>query len=193
MNILVACEWSGTVRDAFIRKGHDVLSCDLDPGEGEFPQRHFRGKVEEILWANPWDMIIAFPPCTYLTVAGNRWYSKKPDLIQKGRDFFMMFANRDVPRIAIENPVGRMSTLYRKPDQYIQPWQFGHGETKKTGLWLKGLPLLTPANVVEGREQRVWKMGPSPERSKLRGKTYQGIADAMAEQWGTQGADNGRS
>lgn len=132
-----------------------------------------------------WDMIISFPPCTDLSVSGARYFAEKQadGRQQKSIDFFMRFANADCPKIAIENPVGIMSTIWRKPDQIIQPWQFGHGETKATCLWLKGLPLLHPTEIVEGREQRVWKMPPSADRAKQRSKTYPGIARAMAEQW----------
>ena len=130
-------------------------------------------------------MVIAFPPCTHLAVSGARYFEqkRKDGRQQQGIDFFMLFANCDCPKVAIENPVGIMSNVYRKPDQIIQPWQFGHGETKKTCLWLKGLSLLKPTNIVDGREARVWKMPPSAERAKLRSKTYPGIAKAMAEQW----------
>ena len=133
-----------------------------------------------------WDMILAFPPCTHLAVSGARHFAEKraDGRQQAAIDFFMMFANADCPRIAIENPVGIMSTQYRKPDQIIQPWQFGHGETKKTCLWLKGLPPLHPTDIVDGREQRIWRMPPGPERAKMRSKTFPGIARAMAEQWG---------
>ena len=133
-----------------------------------------------------WDMIIAFPPCTHLAVSGARWFEekRKDGRQQEAIYLFMHLAFAQCPRIAIENPVGIMSTVWRKPDQIIQPWQFGHGETKATCLWLRGLPLLQPTNIVEGREQRIWKMPPGKDRGKLRSKTYQGIADAMAEQWG---------
>jgi hypothetical protein len=132
-----------------------------------------------------WDIIIAFPPCTHLASSGAKWFAQKRSdgRQQAGIDFFMQFADADCDKIAIENPVGIMSRLYRKPDQIIQPWQFGHGETKATCLWLKGLPKLVPTDIVEGREQRIWKLPPSAERAKLRSKTYTGIARAMAEQW----------
>lgn len=133
-----------------------------------------------------WDMIIAFPPCTHLAVSGARYFEqkRKDGRQQEAIDFFMRFVNADCEYIAIENPIGIMSTNYRKPDQIIQPWMFGHGETKATCLWLKGLPPLKPTDIVDGREQRVWRMPPGPERAKLRSKTYPGIAKAMAEQWG---------
>lgn len=183
MKILVACEFTGTVRDAFIKRGHNAISCDLLPSLTNGP--HYEGDVRDILY-DDWDMIIAHPPCTYLTVAGNRWYHDKLQLIEEAFQFVKLFIDHPCEKIAIENPVGRLSTLWRKPDQYIQPWQFGHGETKKTGLWLKELPKLLPTNIVDGREQRIWKMGPKKgiNRGLERSKTYQGIADAMAEQWG---------
>ena len=133
-----------------------------------------------------WDMMIAFPPCTHLAVSGAKHFAQKraDSRQQQGIDFFLKVVNADIPRIAVENPVGIMSTIYRKPDQIIQPWQFGHGETKATCLWLKGLPKLEPTNIVEGREQRIWKMAPGENRSKERSKTYKGIAEAMADQWG---------
>jgi site-specific DNA-cytosine methylase len=182
VRVLVACEFSGVVRDAFLARGHDAWSCDILPTD--VPGPHLEGDVFTYIGAG-WDLMVAHPPCTYLTVAGNRWYADKPDLIGSAVDFVLALANCDIPRIAIENPVGRLSTLWRKPDQYIQPWMYGHKETKKTGLWLKGLPLLVPTNIVEGPyEQRIWKMAPSKDRAKLRSITYQGIADAMAAQWG---------
>lgn len=132
-----------------------------------------------------WDMILAFPPCTHLAVSGARYFpeKQKDGRQQAAVKFFMEFVNADCSKIAVENPVGIMSTYYRKPDQIIQPWQLGHGETKKTCLWLKGLPLLTPTNIVDGREQRIWKMPPSADRAKNRAKTFPGVAKAMAEQW----------
>jgi hypothetical protein len=186
MKILVACEESQVVTQAFREKGHEAFSCDLLPTSGTHPEWHIKGDVFKWLY-NGWEMIIAFPPCTDLAVSGARWFAEKraDGRQQSAIDFFMLFANHSrCPRIAIENPIGIMSRVWRKPDQIIQPWQFGHGEVKATCLWLKGLPLLQPTNIVEGREARVWKMGPSPERSKMRSKTYTGIAEAMAEQWG---------
>jgi site-specific DNA-cytosine methylase len=182
MKILIACEESGIVRDAFIARGHDAISCDLLPSRRSGP--HIQGDVVPLL-AEDWDLIIAFPPCTDLCVSGARWFAEKrrDGRQQRAIDFFMCFANANCDRIVIENPVGIMSSKYRKPDQIIQPWQFGHGETKATCLWLKNLPKLTPSNIVEGREQRIWKMAPSENRAKERSKTYSGIADAMAEQW----------
>lgn len=182
MRILVACEYSGVVREAFRRKGHEVFSCDLLPSEDNSPF-HWQGDVSVLLNDFYWDLIIAHPPCTYLVVSGNRWYYNRPDLYEPAADFARSFFDYS-DKVCVENPVGRLSRLWRKPSQYIQPWQFGHGETKKTGLWLKGLPLLQVTNIVEGREQRVWKMGPGENRWKERSRTYEGIAEAMAEQWG---------
>ena len=183
MRVLIACEYSGTVRDAFIAVGHEAMSCDLLPTERPGP--HYQGDVRDVL-NYPWDMMIAHPPCTDLSVSGARHFeAKRIDGRQQASvSFFMMLAKADIPQIAIENPVCIMSSLWRKPDQVVQPYQFGHGETKATCLWLKGLPKLRPTNIVEGREQRVHRMPPSPDRWKERSRTYQGIADAMAQQWG---------
>ena len=183
MRVLVACEISGKVRDAFRLKGHDAWSCDLERNDSPY---HIQGDILTLLDYDSFDLMLAFPPCTHLSVSGARWWEEKRQdgRQQQAEKFFMKLANADCTKIALENPIGRMSTAWRKPDQIIQPWQFGHGETKATYLWLKGLPLLIPTNIVEGREQRVWKMPPSPERSKLRSETYSGIAVAMAEQWG---------
>lgn len=185
MRVLVACEYSGVVRDAFLKKGHYAMSCDLLPCESELSGDHYQGNVLDIL-DHGWDLMIAHPPCTHLAVSGARHFPAK---IADGRqqeaiDFFMALVNTPVDKIAVENPISIMSTKFRKPDQIIQPWQFGHGETKATCLWLKNLPKLEPTNIVEGREQRVHKMPPGPNRWKERSKTFQGIADAMAEQWG---------
>ena len=184
MRILVACEFSGVVRDAFLARGHDAVSCDILPTESPGP--HYQGDVRDIL-NEGWDMVIAFPVCTHLCSSGARWFpEKRADGRQQAAiDFFMMFTRLDCPRVAIENPVGIMSSLYRKPDQIIQPWMFGHGETKATCLWLMGLPLLEPTDIVDGREARVWRMPPGPDRAKERGRTKPGVADAMAAQWGT--------
>jgi len=182
MKVLIACEYSGTVRDAFIAKGHDAISCDLLPTDKPGP--HYQRDIFDIIH-DDWDLMIAHPPCTHLSASGARhWPAKVADGRQQlSINFFMLLMNSGIPKIAIENPVGIMSTKYRKPDQYIEPWQHGHGETKKTGLWLKNLPLLQPSNIVEGRDDRIHKMSQSKNRWKLRSKTYQGIADAMAEQW----------
>lgn len=192
MKILVACEESQVVTKAFRAKGHMAFSCDIEECSGGHPGWHMKRDVSELLepmWINfhHWDMVVAFPPCTDLAVSGARHFkAKQADGRQQASiDFFMKFASIEPHvQVAIENPVGIMSTHYRKPDQYVQPWQFGHGETKKTGLWLQGLPKLKPTKIVEGREQRIWKMPPSKDRAKLRSKTFQGIADAMADQWG---------
>ena len=183
MKVLIACEYSGTVRDAFIAKGHDAISCDLLPTDKPGP--HYQGNIFDII-NEGFDLMIAHPPCTHLAVSGARYFAEK---IADGRqqaaiDFFMDLIAVDIAKIAVENPVCIMSSRYRKPDQYIQPWMFGHGETKKTGLWLKNLPLLQPSNIVDGRDDRIHKMPPSEDRWKLRSITYKGVADAMADQWG---------
>lgn len=184
MKILVACEESQAVTIELRRIGHEAYSCDIIPCSGGHPEWHLQVDALELLKMK-WDMILAFPPCTHLAVSGARYFEKKrkDGRQQAAIDFFMRFANADCPKIAIENPVGIMSTVWKKPDQIIQPWQFGHGETKKTCLWLKGLPPLIPTEIVEGREQRIWKMPPSEDRAKNRAKTFPGIARAMAEQW----------
>lgn len=184
MKILVACEESQAVTIEMRRLGHEAYSCDIEPCSGGHPEWHLQVDALELLKVK-WDMILAFPPCTHLAVSGARYFEqkRKDGRQQAAIDFFMRFANADCPKIAIENPVGIMSSVWRKPDQIIQPWQFGHGETKKTCLWLKGIPLLVPTNIVDGREQRIWKMPPSEDRAKNRAKTFPGIARAMAEQW----------
>lgn len=183
MRVLVACEFSGIVRDAFIAAGHDAMSCDLLPSDSAGP--HYEGDVRDVL-NFPWDLMIAHPPCTHLSVSGARHFNdKKIDGRQQSAvSFFMMLAKAEIPRIAIENPVCIMSTLWRSPDQIIQPYEFGHGETKATCLWLRGLPKLQATKIVSGRDNRVHRMPPSADRWKERSRTYQGIADAMAEQWG---------
>lgn len=181
MKVLIACEFSGIVREAFRKKGHDDWSCDLLPTE--IPGHHIQDDVLNHL-DEGWDMMIAHPPCTHLAVSGARWFVGKEKERWEAIKFFMEIALCDVPMVAIENPIGIMSTVYRKPDQIIQPWQFGHGETKATCLWLKGLPKLQPTNIVEGREARIHKMPPLENRGKERSRTYHGIADAMADQWG---------
>ena len=184
MKILVACEESQAVTIEMRRLGHEAYSCDIEPCSGGHPEWQLQVDALELLKMK-WDMILAFPPCTHLAVSGARYFEqkRKDGRQQAAIDFFMRFANADCPKIAIENPVGIMSSVWRKPDQIIQPWQFGHGETKKTCLWLKGIPLLVPTNIVDGREQRIWKMPPSEDRAKNRAKTFPGIARAMAEQW----------
>lgn len=183
MKVLIACEYSGIVRDAFLERGHDAWSCDILPTESPGP--HIQGDVLEIL-NDGWDLMIAHPPCTHLAVSGARWFKEKQKdgRQQKAIHFFMTLVNAPILKTCIENPVSIMSSKYRKPNQIIQPWQFGHGETKKTCLWLKGLPPLMHTNIVDGREQRVWKMAPSPDRWKERSRTYRGIGEAMATQWG---------
>jgi len=181
MRVLVACEYSGTVRDAFIAKGHDAMSCDLLPTDKPGP--HYQGDVFDVI-NDGWDLMIAHPPCTHLAVSGARWFKDKVTEQAEALDFVRRLMNADIDRICIENPVSIISSRIRKPDQTIQPWQFGHGETKRTCLWLKGLPKLVPTDIVDGRDQRIWKLPPSPDRWKIRSATFQGIADAMANQWG---------
>jgi len=181
VNVLVACEFSGIVRDAFENKGHKATSCDLLPTErfGE----HIQGNIHHHL-DEGWDLMIAHPPCTHLAVSGARWFKDKQQEQKEAIAFFMALINAPIPKICVENPVSIMSRVYRKPDQIIQPWMFGHGETKATCLWLKNLPKLQPTNIVEGRTPRVHYESPGPNRWKNRSRTYQGIADAMADQWG---------
>lgn len=193
MRVLIACEYSGRVRDAFIANGHDAMSCDLLPSDAPGP--HYEGDVFDII-NDKWDLMVAHPPCTDLAVSGAKHFeAKRADgRQQRSIDFFMRLANADIPRIAIENPVCIMSTEWRKPDQIIQPWMFGHEATKTTCLWLKGLPHLVPTNVVGKGDRHVTKSGkslptwynlpPSPDRWKIRSATFQGIADAMGAQWG---------
>lgn len=185
MRVLVACEYSGAVRDAFIAKGHEAMSCDLLETEVHGP--HYKGDVREVLHY-PWDLMIAHPPCTHLSVSGARHFdAKRMDGRQQAAvSFFLMLAKADIPMIAVENPVCIISSIWRKPDQIIQPWQFGHGETKATCLWLKGLPDLIPTQIVDGRVNRIHRMPPSEDRWKERSRTYSGIAAAMAEQWGAK-------
>jgi len=181
MKVLIACEFSGVVRDAFIGGGHEAMSCDLLPSEKPGP--HHEGDVRDLL-ANGWDLMIAHPPCTHLASSGARWFNLKQAEQAEALEFVGLLLSAPIPRIALENPVGVISTRIRRPDQVIQPWQHGHGETKATCLWLKNLPRLQPTNVVGGREQRIWKMPPHKDRWKERSRTYQGIAAAMAAQWG---------
>jgi site-specific DNA-cytosine methylase len=183
MRVLVACEFSGTVRDAFIRAGHDAMSCDIL--DTESPGPHYQGDVRDVL-GDGWDLMVAHPPCTHLAVSGARYFAEKQadGRQQAALDFVRLLLDAPIPRIALENPVSIISSHIRKPTQTIQPWQFGHGETKATCLWLKGLPPLTPTNIVTGREQRVHKMPPGPDRWRERSRTFPGIAEAMAEQWG---------
>ena len=180
MKVLIACEYSGTVRDAFLAAGHDAMSCDLLPTDRPGP--HYRGDVLEVL-GDGWDLMIAHPPCTHLAVSGARWFKEKQPEQAEALWFVDMLLNAPIDRIALENPVSIISSRIRKPDQIIQPWQFGHGETKATCLWLKNLPKLIPTNIVSGRDNRIHRMPPGPDRWKERSRTYQGIADAMATQW----------
>lgn len=204
LKILVACEESQAVTKEFRKLGHEAYSCDILPCSGGHPEWHYQRDVNELL-KTKWDLIIAFPPCTYLTVTGNRWFNvekygdkalKRIEDRKEAIDFFMLFANADCDYIAIENPVGIMSTEWRKPNQIINPFQFGDPFEKKTCLWLKGLPNLKPTNVVEPAPRKYFKSGkshpewyanalglPAEERSKVRSKTFPGIAEAMAKQW----------
>ena len=181
MKVLIACEFSGTVRDAFILLGHEAVSCDLLPSDKPGP--HIQDDVLNII-DQGWDLMIAHPPCTHLAVSGARWFKDKKAEQSLALEFVRNLLLAPIPRIALENPVSIISSKIRRPDQIIQPWQFGHGETKATCLWLKGLPKLVPTNIVDGREANVHRMSPSPDRWKLRSLTYKGIAEAMAKQWG---------
>ena len=209
MKILIACEESQRITIEMRKLGHECYSCDIDEPSGGHPEWHINQDVLPLINGNcefvtmdgivhkiegERNLIIAHPPCTYLAVSGNRWFNiekygdkarERLKLREEAYDFFMKFINAKCKHIAVENPIGYMNTHYRKPDQIIQPWQFGHGETKATCLWLKGLPLLQPTNIVKEREQRIWKMGPSTKRAKERSKTFPGIAKAIAEQWGS--------
>jgi hypothetical protein len=184
MRVIVGCEFSQIVPMAFRKKGHDAFSCDLLPTEGN-PQLHFQEDVLKVLESEKFDLGIFHPPCTHLAVSGARWFAEKraDGRQQQGIDFFIRLVHAPIEKIAIENPIGIMSTIYRRPDQILQPFWFGHGETKATCLWIKGLPKLQPTNIVSGREARVHRMPPSPDRWKNRSRTYKGIAEAMATQW----------
>jgi hypothetical protein len=185
MRVLVACEYSGRVRDAFLARGHDAMSCDLL--QTEAPGPHYQGDVFDIV-KDGWDLMICHPPCTHLAVSGARHFAaKKASGVQdEALDFVRRLLDAPITRIALENPVRIISSRIRKPDQIIQPWQFGHGETKTTCLWLKNLTPLRPTNIVDGRDDRIHKMSPGPNRWKERSRTYQGIAQAMAAQWGEE-------
>ena len=185
MRVLVACEYSATVREAFRRRGHDAWSCDLLPTEGD-PRWHIQGDALEHAYTCGWDLLCAHPPCTHLAVSGARHFAAKQasGVQEEALEFVRKLLDAPIPRIALENPVSIISSRIRKPDQIIQPWQFGHGEVKATCLWLKGLPKLKPTNIVEGREARVHRMPPSPDRWKERSRTFNGIAEAFADQWG---------
>lgn len=183
MRVLIACEYSGTVRDAFLSLGHDAMSCDLLPTDKA--GAHYQGDVRDVL-SDGWDLMIAHPPCTHLAVSGARHFAAKraDGRQQEALDFVRLLMDAPIEKIALENPVSIISSQIRKPDQIIQPWQFGHGETKATCFWLKNIPNLVPTKLVEGRADRIHKMPPSPDRWKLRSTTYAGIALAMAQQWG---------
>lgn len=185
MKVLIACEFSAIVRDEFIRRGHDAISCDLLPTEKPGP--HYQGNILDLLYPlkQPFDLLIAFPPCTYIATSGNRWYAGTRER-ERGIIFVQNLWNAWIAKICIENPIGVLSTksTLGKPTQYIHPWQFGHGETKKTCLWLKNLPKLESTNIVNGRKPRIHHMAPSKDRWKNRSRTYTGVAEAMANQWG---------
>jgi hypothetical protein len=219
MNILIGCEESQTICLAFRKKGHNAFSCDTQPCSGGHPEFHIQRDIRQIIMMrtfttqdgtmhtiDKWDMLIAHPPCTYITVTGNKWFTEQPPrksgaLVGRAREeareeaiqFFLTLARANIKRICLENPVGIMSTVWRKPDQIIQPFQFGHPEPKKTCLWLKHLPPLFPTQIVEpeyfisksGKRLAKWYYmpSPSPERQKMRSVTFQGVADAMANQW----------
>lgn len=194
MRVLVACEYSGVVRNAFAARGHEVLSCDLLPTESPGP--HYQGDVRDLL-GDGWDLMVAHPPCTYLAASGMHWTTRglrDPQLTEDALGFVRLLLGAPIAHIALENPVGCISTRIRKPDQYVHPWQYGHDASKKTGLWLKALPLLEPTQVLPLPPSGRWanqtasgqnRLGPSEDRWKLRSATYQGIADAMADQWGS--------
>jgi site-specific DNA-cytosine methylase len=191
MKVLIACEYSGTVRDAFISRGHNAISCDLLPTD--CPRPHYQGDVRDIL-DDGFDLMVAHPPCTHLAVSGARWFKDKQQEQAEALDFVRLLLNAPIERIALENPVSIISSRIRKPNQIVQPWQFGHPEAKATCLWLKNLPPLKPTEVLEKPASGYWqnqtpsgqnKLGPSKDRWKIRSATYQGIAQAMAEQWGT--------
>ena len=183
MKVLVACEYSGRVRDAFAAKGHDAISCDLL--ETEVPGKHYKGDIKDIIY-DGFDLMIAHPPCTHLAVSGSRHFWRKEKEQKEALDFVRFLMDAPIKRWCLENPVSVISSRIRPSDQTIQPYMFGHGETKATCFWLKNLPLLKPTKYVEGREPKVWLEPPGPDRWKNRSRTYQGIADAMAEQWGDE-------
>jgi len=196
LNVLIGCEESQAVCIEFRKRGHNAFSCDLQECSGGHPEWHIKGDVFDAIRLKKWDALIGFPDCTYLTISANKWYKDQPErksgtLVGEARrkarsegiSFFMRLWDCGIPIIALENPIGVMSTVFRKPDQVLQPWMFGHGETKATCLWLKGLPELIPTNIVAGREQRLHCLPKTADRAKLRSKTFPGIAKAMAEQW----------
>lgn len=181
LRVLVACEYSGVVRDAFLSRGHDAMSCDLLPSE--VPGPHYCGDVRDVL-GDGWDLLIAHPPCTHLAVSGARWFASKQAEQAQALEFVRLLLSAPIPHIALENPVSVISSRIAKPAQTLQPWQFGHGECKRTCLWLVNLEPLRPTCIVEGREQRIHRMPPGPNRWRERSRTFPGIAAAMAEQWG---------
>ena len=184
MRVLIACEYSGRVRDAFRAHGHDAWSCDLLPCEADSAY-HLQQPVQGVL-SQGWDLMVAHPPCTHLAVSGSRHFHRKQREQAEALDFVRLLMDAPIPRWCIENPVSVISSVIRPPDQIIQPWEYGHGEVKATCLWLRNLPKLTPTNCVEGREERVHLMPPGPDRWKERSRTYQGVADAMGAQWGNR-------
>lgn len=196
MRVLVGCEFSGIVREAFRKRGHEAISCDLIASEKKGP--HIQEDIEDLLDRTTWDLMIAFPPCTYLCSSGLHWNKRRPErvaLTEKAIQFVQMLLDADIPKIALENPIGCISSRIRKPDQIIHPWQFGEDASKATCLWLKNLPKLVPTKVLAGGRKAIRanqtpsgqnKLGPSPERARERGRTYQGIALAMAKQWGQE-------
>lgn len=182
LRVLVGCEFSGVVTEAFLKRGHDVMSCDLLPSEKSAP--HYQGDVRDIL-NDDWDLAVFHPPCTHLAVSGARWFKKKLPEQKEALEFVRTLLNAPIPRIALENPVSIISSRIRRPDQIIQPWQFGHPETKATCLWLKNLPLLQPTKILPPPyNHSVWYASPGPDRWKERSRTLPGIAEAYAEQWG---------
>ena len=183
MRVLVGCEFSGVVRRAFRNRGHDAWSCDLLPAEDDSPY-HLQVDVRTVLDLD-WHLAVFHPPCTHLAVSGARWFAEKQTEQAEALDFVRLLLDAPIPMIALENPISIISSRIRKPDQIIQPWQFGHGETKATCLWLKNLPKIEPTNIVSGREARVHRMPPGPDRWKERSRTFAGIAEAMADQWGS--------
>lgn len=187
MKVFIACEFSGVVREAFRARGHDAVSCDLIASEQPGP--HIRGDVLEHL-GDGWDLMIAHPPCTHLAVSGARWFKNKQREQAEALEFVKKLMNAPIDKIAIENPKSIISSQIRKPDQIVQPWQFGHGEQKETHLWLKNLPKLEPTDIVSGREPKIYWMGPGADRAKNRSRTYTGIAAAMANQWGSLRAED---
>lgn len=196
LKVLIGCEESQAVCIEFRKLGHEAYSCDLLPCSGGHPEWHLQMDVFEAIKLKEWDMMICFPTCTYLTISANKWYKDQPErksgiLVGEARrearreaiDFALRLFNCGIEKVAMENPIGVLSSVFRKPDQVLQPWMFGHGETKATCLWLKGLAKLTPTDIVDGRHQRLHLLPKTPDRAKLRSKTYSGIAAAMASQW----------